>query len=101
MRKLNLREAEAKQLAELEKLGLHRLITHTRYNEPTDVDNYKKIIAVTRVELVDAKQWKEKAGDEAVTNIGNGWSYCSHRDQFSKRRGRVIATARAIKNHSR
>mgnify|MGYP001767882323 CR=1 FL=1 len=89
--KMNLKEAEQELLERIEKLGYTRYVDHQFYTPPMP---YKpdgpNVSALTVVFLKDG---------EDIVATGEAW--CSAKEQFHRQKGRVIATARALKDFER
>lgn len=90
--KEHLMKIEAKQLKRIEELGLIRIVEHREKGH----DGRK----TTGVALYDKKLWKETAYENRCTlkYTAGAHASCSFKDQFNKRLGRVIATARALQH---
>ena len=82
-----MRECEQKLVKEVERLGRKRVIYHDR---PCEDANYS---AKTVVYLEDIKTPKGHYDPLAPCGI----AFCSKKDQFSRAKGRIIATSRALK----
>src|SRR3990167_7386516 len=90
--KASLMAIEAKQLKRIEELGLIRIVEHVLKG----YDGRK----TTGVALFDKKLWDETPYDERKGELkyaSGSHACCSFKDQYNKRLGRVIATARALK----
>lgn len=93
MVKMNLREAEKHFDEQIEARGLKRVVVH--------LIEEKISFKITSVYLVNKDvNLKEIEGDEELERICVSWgkANCHPKDQWNRRKGRVIATARALRN---
>jgi hypothetical protein len=95
-RRIDLRKAEAMLLENVERLGLKRVIFHV------DTISYRKTTQIFLVKKEDHERWGETDEDKLFPQrkhdiLGYGVAHCSWKDVWNRRKGRVIATARALK----
>lgn len=100
--KIGIDEAEQTLLDELSELNLHQVISYEHF-EPEEVHESefgigaKNAVAITTVELFDIDTWNESDEKSGLTPIAVGNAVCSAKDIFSKKKGRVSAGYRALK----
>lgn len=97
MVKINLKDAEKQMVERLKKAGLERFIVHEDFREKPEYP-HKFATTVVLVKEGDAKHLIETDISDGGIFRGRGTAYCSRKDAFNKRKGRVIATARAMRN---
>ncbi len=103
-------DQERKMMEQIEDLGLVRHVTHTEYEPGTKIKGEHGKLEIsheTCVELYNANAWNNVNRDkklgkienfprDILSSVGFGFARCSVKDQFNRKIGRVIATARAI-----
>jgi len=89
---------EASLIKEIEGHGLKILVTHEKYEQPTlNVHSGRMCSGVTHVQLFDRVIWEGTPIEERknLLPIVIGEANCSENEQFSRKRGRIIALGRA------
>lgn len=102
-----LKAKEQEQLRDITQLGLKLFIRHDVRKTPigvnmTEIFKYaigNKVKVITWASLINKKVWDESTNRRELESNAVGVALCSSKDQYSKRRGRVIATARALDRH--
>jgi hypothetical protein len=94
---MNLEEAEKMLMKQIDDMGLKRVVFHR------DVISHRKSTVVFLIPKEDNDRWEETPEDmmfpQRKHNIkGIGTSHCSWKDVWNRKKGRVIALARAIKS---
>jgi len=92
MVKINLREAENEQMELIRKYGLKRIVEHDFEHEKDETVLYR---ATTTVHLLAENAFNPEEP------LATGVAYCSKKDNWHRRKGRVIATARALKEFAK
>ena len=91
--------AEDEMIEEIEELGLIRTIEYIRHeNMPIKMYQGASITAVTTVKLfMVPEDMSRRECIESCVPVSIGEAFCSDKDQFSRLKGRLTATARALK----
>lgn len=99
-------DLEDKLLVTLRQMGLSRTITYHHFDKPKELTFKRKRLVINETvvglhftEELEAhrKEWIKSNGEiPPLVPQAIGTSYCSVRDKFNKKLGRMIATARAL-----
>lgn len=107
--KISIEEMEQIQLTKIEALGLYQHINYDMRDPAIGVDmtevypyaKAKSIQAITHVGLVEKELWDATKLKENIIYSATGISLCSANDTFSKKTGRMLATARALRMYNK